>query len=284
MSWIQMWQDETRDRETYGRAMDTHNYFVWDIYYESQMESINKQINELNREIQQVNSMSLTATAAISPYQTAVNTFSASNDLLTLCMAQKMNNIIKNYSDAMQTNSTEIKEIQKTLKKVEDRKRSLMRSNRDLIQHKETWQQSQLSQQLLNQHQSFNNGNNNNHQNLNNNQQSDLQQNVENMQNKINQMQNMMINLQTHLMEDDDDDNKREESKSDNEETPETAEFYEWLENVVKLPQYFDVFIKNGFEDLESICDITKDELTQINITKLGHQKKIIREIQKLNN
>eukprot|EP01083_Nonionella_stella_P169065 572389_1 len=82
------------DDEQFINVLKNHNYMVWDIYYQHQIESIDKQINELNGQLRQINTMSLTATAAISPYQNTINSFSTSNDLLTLCMAQKMNGII----------------------------------------------------------------------------------------------------------------------------------------------------------------------------------------------
>ena len=233
--------------------------------------------------MQQVNTMSLAATAAISPYQRTVHSFSASNDLLSIAMAQQINStIIKGYSNGMQKNSREIKKIQEQLKRAEDRKRTLMRLNRYVMQNKEEWKQSQLSQALKNQQKSYNHMNNqNNNDNLNNNQnqQSDLQNNMQNMQKQVQQMQDMMMNMQSHIMAKDDDN----DSKSDGG-NPETEELREWLEDVVKLPQYFDAFVENGFEDLQSMSYITKDELTQMKITKLGHQVKIIGEIQKLNN
>ena len=49
-----------------------------------------------------------------------------------------------------------------------------------------------------------------------------------------------------------------------------------WLEERVKLPQYYELFINQGFEDLDSIRDITKEDLNQMGIDKIGHQRKIL--------
>eukprot|EP00483_Globobulimina_turgida_P004169 UN04177 len=199
MSWIGSWIDTSRDDEQYANALKTHNYFAWDIYYDHQIESIDKQINELNRQIQQVNTMSLTATAAISPYQRQIHSFSASNDLVSLCMAQNMNGIVKGYSNGIKKNSTEIRQIQNKLKQFEDRKRKLIQMNRNILQHKETWRQSQLSQQLQlriqSQQQSHNNNNDVNHD----------PHNIQSMQDKINQNQNMIMNLQSHILQNNND-------------------------------------------------------------------------------
>ena len=58
---------------------------------------------------------------------------------------------------------------------------------------------------------------------------------------------------------------------------------FEWLQDVVNLSQYYHTFVDNGFEDLNSIMDITMDELKQIGIFKLGHRKKIFKHIQSQN-
>ena len=46
---------------------------------------------------------------------------------------------------------------------------------------------------------------------------------------------------------------------------------------MVKLPQYFDILIENGYDDLESVGDVTMEELSQIGIDKIGHRKKILK-------
>ena len=57
-----------------------------------------------------------------------------------------------------------------------------------------------------------------------------------------------------------------------------------WLKEDVKLPQYIDILIKNGYDDMECIQHITLDEMQQIGIDKMGHRHKILRYAQKLKN
>ena len=51
----------------------------------------------------------------------------------------------------------------------------------------------------------------------------------------------------------------------------------DWLCDLVKLPQYFDLFIENGYDDLETLSDLTMEELEHIGIEKRGHRKKILK-------
>ena len=56
-----------------------------------------------------------------------------------------------------------------------------------------------------------------------------------------------------------------------------------WLKDSVKLEQYFDVFMENGMENMDVIKLVTKKELNEMKIDKLGHRMKILNEISKLN-
>ena len=55
-----------------------------------------------------------------------------------------------------------------------------------------------------------------------------------------------------------------------------------WLEERVRLPQYFELFIKEGFDELDVIKAITKQDLTAMGIDKLGHQRRIIQNAEQL--
>merc|ERR1712242_694928 len=57
-------------------------------------------------------------------------------------------------------------------------------------------------------------------------------------------------------------------------------EVQEWLKNKVKLPQYFQVFMLQGFDELEAIKDVTKDDLVAMGIDKVGHQRKILKQTE----
>jgi len=52
-----------------------------------------------------------------------------------------------------------------------------------------------------------------------------------------------------------------------------------WLQNECKLGQYFDLFMKNGIEDLFIAKLLTMDTITDIGITKIGHKIKILHQI-----
>ena len=63
----------------------------------------------------------------------------------------------------------------------------------------------------------------------------------------------------------------------------EKAHVQRWLIETVRLPQYYENFIQNGFESLFIIKDINdRDILKEIGIILAGHQLKIITETAKL--
>ena len=62
-----------------------------------------------------------------------------------------------------------------------------------------------------------------------------------------------------------------------------TKELRIWLSDIVGLPQYFDVFINNGFEDLSFFNqDLKEEDLMDVGIKLKGHRMKILSEIRKL--
>ena len=60
----------------------------------------------------------------------------------------------------------------------------------------------------------------------------------------------------------------------------ESGKVYKWLNETVGLPQYYDIFIENGFDDMEIISEMTVEHLKQIGIDKIGHQTKILKYAQ----
>ncbi|XP_077172935.1 caskin-1 isoform X2 [Paroedura picta] len=54
-----------------------------------------------------------------------------------------------------------------------------------------------------------------------------------------------------------------------------------WL-SMIGLGQYFKVLVENGYENIDFITDITWEDLQEIGITKLGHQKKLMLAVKKL--
>ena len=70
-----------------------------------------------------------------------------------------------------------------------------------------------------------------------------------------------------------DDNNKNERNKE---------ELRLWLKNKMDFERYYDLFIKNGIEDLEIVKVLKMEDLKSIGINKLGHRIKIIQHIEKL--
>merc|ERR1712141_624660 len=65
--------------------------------------------------------------------------------------------------------------------------------------------------------------------------------------------------------------------------TTKRERFKQWLINEADLPQYLDHLTENGFEDVKSLKDLTKEYMDQIGIDKIGHQLKLMRLIRKMN-
>ncbi|KAL4659111.1 caskin-1-like isoform X1 [Arapaima gigas] len=59
------------------------------------------------------------------------------------------------------------------------------------------------------------------------------------------------------------------------------ADLAEWL-SMIGLGQYYQVLVQNGYENIDFITDITWEDLQEIGITKLGHQKKLMLAVKKL--
>uniref|UniRef100_A0A8C6SXA9 CASK interacting protein 1 n=1 Tax=Neogobius melanostomus TaxID=47308 RepID=A0A8C6SXA9_9GOBI len=55
----------------------------------------------------------------------------------------------------------------------------------------------------------------------------------------------------------------------------------EWL-NAIGLSQYHQLLVQNGYENIDFITDITWEDLQEIGITKLGHQKKLMLAVKRL--
>eukprot|EP01084_Bolivina_argentea_P027908 51855_1 len=56
----------------------------------------------------------------------------------------------------------------------------------------------------------------------------------------------------------------------------------QWLEKSVKLPQYYNLFMENGIEHLSIVSLLTIHTIKAIGIDKIGHQLKILNEVDKL--
>ena len=80
--------------------------------------------------------------------------------------------------------------------------------------------------------------------------------------------------------------NNNEEIKTDIEDTEESQVVKTWLRDTVRLPQYVDIFLENGFDDMMVIKELTIDDLKEMdpnNKIKIGHRKRILIFVRRLN-
>ncbi|XP_050926515.1 caskin-1 isoform X3 [Lates calcarifer] len=59
------------------------------------------------------------------------------------------------------------------------------------------------------------------------------------------------------------------------------ANLADWLSHL-GLSQYYQVLVQNGYENIDFISDISLEDLQEIGITKLGHQKKLMLGVRRL--
>merc|ERR1712039_981738 len=65
-------------------------------------------------------------------------------------------------------------------------------------------------------------------------------------------------------------------------EDSETAKFKQWLEDTVKMGEYYDLFVENGVENLSVVQMFGMNELAEIGINKIGHRMIILKAIKAL--
>ncbi|XP_037326783.2 caskin-1 isoform X5 [Pungitius pungitius] len=59
------------------------------------------------------------------------------------------------------------------------------------------------------------------------------------------------------------------------------ANLADWLSHL-GLSQYYQVLVQNGYENIDFVSDISLEDLQEIGITKLGHQKKLMLGVRRL--
>eukprot|EP01083_Nonionella_stella_P176759 619334_1 len=64
---------------------------------------------------------------------------------------------------------------------------------------------------------------------------------------------------------------------------PKQLKLKSWLENQVGFPQYYEMFMNNGIEDLSIASMLTMETIKNMGIDKVGHQMKLLRAVSKLN-
>ncbi|KAM9454386.1 caskin-1 [Clarias gariepinus] len=60
-----------------------------------------------------------------------------------------------------------------------------------------------------------------------------------------------------------------------------TTSLAEWL-SLIGLSQYYQTLVQNGYDNMDFVSDITLEDLQEIGITKLGHQKKLMLAVNRL--
>ena len=67
------------------------------------------------------------------------------------------------------------------------------------------------------------------------------------------------------------------------EDNTEEGIFKKWVQNTLRYPEYYDLFVENGVDTLNVAKLLTKSELKMIGINNIGHLVKIMEGIQALN-
>ena len=57
-----------------------------------------------------------------------------------------------------------------------------------------------------------------------------------------------------------------------------------WLKDEVKLGQYANMFIDDGFDMIETVMTMNEDDLMEMGISKKGHRRRILLCIERRNN
>ena len=72
------------------------------------------------------------------------------------------------------------------------------------------------------------------------------------------------------------------ESNTRKQDGDESFNLTEWLSNDVKLPQYRDAFLQNGFESPLECSTIGEEDLNVLGVVKIGHRRRMLVSCQKL--
>lgn len=63
---------------------------------------------------------------------------------------------------------------------------------------------------------------------------------------------------------------------------PEGNQVRQWMRDNVRLPEYAEIFIGNGYDSLDNVQRLSVADLAAMGIAKMGHQKAIMAEIERL--
>lgn len=96
-----------------------------------------------------------------------------------------------------------------------------------------------------------------------------------------NEIKSQIDDLTVEEKKDDDHVKEKEMMPAVVEQDNEDNEMVIWFRDKLKLPEYLDLFVSEGFDDLWVVADLTETHLKELGITKMGHRMKLLREIKK---
>ena len=71
-----------------------------------------------------------------------------------------------------------------------------------------------------------------------------------------------------------------EEKLEEQQISPEQDTLNTWFRDTLKLPQYLELFVSQGFDGLDTMSDLTDSHLREFGIDKMGHRMKILKAVR----
>ena len=71
-----------------------------------------------------------------------------------------------------------------------------------------------------------------------------------------------------------------EEKLEEQQISPEQNAMNTWFRDTLKLPQYLELFVSQGFDGLDTMSDLTDFHLRELGIDKMGHRMKILKAVR----
>ena len=122
---------------------------------------------------------------------------------------------------------------------------------------------------------------------------------MDKMMHQMNEMQTKLNDLELRMNEEQKNDNNDDlrnqmnemnkkinipmsNNNNDNSMNKDKQEFKQWITVKLNLPEYYDVFVEQGIDTLKVVQLMTKEELIEMGINKVGHRMQILKEIQLL--
>ena len=81
-------------------------------------------------------------------------------------------------------------------------------------------------------------------------------------------------------VEDASDDDEKGRLERERIEKEKKEEFRLWLKDEVELPQYFDLLIKHGYDNLDAVSTVKSSHLKLLGMNKMGHRQQLLKYVQ----